>query len=96
MKYRGVGALAWAVSCLLVTSSCTTGLPWAPASLAERTTSSLDAVGADVEDALVTQAGGGLDSAHAGPVHHVPWPGWVHRPAIRHEPPQVSRRSYVG
>lgn len=59
MKYRGVGALAWAVSCLLVVGSCTAGMPWAPASLAERTMSSLDAVGADVEDALVAQAGGG-------------------------------------
>lgn len=51
--------LAGAVSCLLVTGSCTTGVPWEPASLAERTQKSLDAVGKDVEDALVAQAGGG-------------------------------------
>lgn len=59
MTYRGVAALAWAVPCLLIAGSCTAGLPWAPASLAERTQRSLDAVGKDVEDALVVQAGGG-------------------------------------
>ena len=59
VEYRGVRALSWVVSCLLVAGSCAADMPWAPASLAERTQSSLDAVGADVEDALVTQAGGG-------------------------------------
>lgn len=54
-----VGVYAAAGVCLIVARACTTGLPWAPASLAERTTSSLDSVGADVEDALMAHAGGG-------------------------------------
>lgn len=59
MTFRGVAALAWAVPCLLIASSCTASTPQAPASPAERTQRSLDAVSQEVEDTLVMQAGGG-------------------------------------